>query len=74
MLGPRPGRVGGSEWSWKLEVFFEPVETKKRAAMGPQGGEAGADEADVDFGGAPGGGVGVRVREVAAERDLNQAS
>jgi hypothetical protein len=57
-----------------LEVFFEPVETKKRVAMGPQDGEAGADEADVDFDGAPGGSVDVRVRKVAAERDFNQAS
>ena len=57
-----------------MEVFFERVETKKRVTAGPQGGEAGADEADVDFDGAPGGSVDVRVREVAAERDFNQAS
>jgi len=55
-------------------VFFEPVETKKRVTTGSQDGEAGADEADVDFGSAPGGSVDVRVRKVAAERDFNQAS
>ena len=38
---------------------------RKRATTGPQDGEAGADQADVDSDGAPGGGVDVRVREVA---------
>lgn len=35
VLGPRGG------WSWKLEVFFEPVETKKRGQEAGHDGPAG---------------------------------